>query len=566
MGQKQRVAGVIDDWQRLRNLVGPRSWSKFVRTYLLGAVAALLETASIAAVFPLVAGIVNAQNGAAAPWFAAGPGVVLLGLLYVMGLGLRALAVHQSAKTNLSEGYGFSARLFQQSLDQPYAWNFFNHSADLRAAILTDAQDLISAIFVPLGRLISQVTLVVAVSCVLLVMQPVATLIFGSVIILTYVVIFAVLRRPLKQDAERQIMAHRRRHRLTAEAYSASREVRLSHLEGRFTQEFAAACDQLAQAGTNRSVYVELPKLALEAVIFSLLAWFVVASATSAEMLVPGKLPTFALFAAAGLKLFPMGHQVFANLALLRGGWPLVSKLELLLRGFQVQAADVPCPPMTTSLSLENVGFHYPGNAWPAVSNISFVARPGQKVAITGPSGSGKSTLIDVIAGLIHPSEGQILIDGSPQLPAHSRGWQKQLRYCPQMPSLFDLSITDNITLGVEYPREQLQAAVHLACLDEMIAGKASALDAVVGEQGRNLSGGQIKRISIARAFLDDVAVYILDEPTSNLDPATAQQVITRIFAARPNAIIFVVTHDQALARQCDLIVDLSALAAITGA
>jgi ATP-binding cassette, subfamily B, bacterial PglK len=549
---------VIAGLQSLRNLVGPQSWSCYVRTYVLAAIAALLETASIAAVLPVVAMITGKETEATGQWFTVNTALFLLGMLYVTGLMFRAYAVQQTARTNMSEGYNFSARLFRSALQQPYDWNFSHHSADLRSAILSDTQELIAAVFVPLGRLIAQAILVVAVTCVLLVAQPMATLVFGATIILVYVVTFAVLRRPLRRDGERQILANTKRHRLSSEAFQAGRELRLSHLEGRFADEFAAASGQLAQASTNRSIYTDLPKLLLEAILFGILAWIALHGAANGGAISADSLPTLVLFAAAGLKLFPMGHLVFANLALLRAGWPVVGKFEALLQGLSEPVAEEPCPRLRASLVLDGVGFSYSGGTGPVLQDVRLEALPGQKIAITGPSGAGKSTLIDVIAGLLSPVTGRVMIDGAPLLPNQSRSWQKQIRYCPQMPVLFDQTIAQNITLGADYTAEQVMAALHLACLDDAVAGKVAGPESPVGEQGRNLSGGQIKRIGIARALIDDVAVYLLDEPTSNLDAKTAEAVIARVFAARPNAIFFIVTHDQTLANLCNSVVDLS--------
>ena len=544
--------------RRLRSLVGPQSWARYQRTYVLAALAALVETASIAAVFPIVAGIAAGQGGADAPWFTLQGALLVMAGLYVGGLCLRALALHQSARTNMTEGYGFAAGLFARSLEQPFVWNLAHHSADLRAMILSDAQDLITSLFAPLGRLIAQVTLVVAVACVLLVLQPLATVVFATAIIGIYVLTFALLRRPLQRDGEAQMAAHAQRHRLSAEAFQAGREVQLSpHLQVRFAADFAVASGDLAQAATNRSIYTELPKLLLEAMIFGVLAWVALQTAAQPGVVVAGTLPTMVLFAAAGLKLFPMGHLVFTNLALMRAGWPIVTRFEGLLAGLQAAKGTERCAAIRSDVVLEKVGFHYPGASQPALRDVSLTARRGEKVAIIGPSGVGKSTLIDVIAGLLVPNEGRVLVDGAALSPSQIRDWQSQLRYCPQVPALFDQSILDNITLGVDYPAEQVAAAVHLACLDTTVAGKADALQTRVGEQGRHLSGGQIKRISIARALLDDVAVYLMDEPTSNLDANTAQMVMTRVFAARPDAIFFIVTHDLALAKTCDTIVDL---------
>jgi ABC-type transport system involved in cytochrome bd biosynthesis fused ATPase/permease subunit len=123
---------------------------------------------------------------------------------------------------------------------------------------------------------------------------------------------------------------------------------------------------------------------------------------------------------------------------------------------------------------------------------------------------------------------------------------------------LFDLSIEENITLGSNINSSQLEQVIKVAKLEELMVSSSHETPATVGEMGRNLSGGQIKRISIARTMLEDVAVYILDEPTSNLNQEIATEIMQRVFAYRPHAIFFVVTHDLNLAKSCDIVIDLN--------
>ena len=134
----------------------------------------------------------------------------------------------------------------------------------------------------------------------------------------------------------------------------------------------------------------------------------------------------------------------------------------------------------------------------------------------------------------------------------HGRDWQKQLKYCPQNPCLFDMSIKENVTLGSKHSHKDLDDVLRLTCLTDLVAQQTAQAKHTAGEMGRNLSGGQIKRISIARAMLHPASIYILDEPTSNLDSELASSIMDSVFASQPHSIFLIVTHDNNLVKKCD--------------
>ncbi len=544
--------------ERLKNLIGQKSWLRYKRVYALSMIASLFETLSIAAVFPLVGLVGNGEVSLKFNVISLTPETLIAGILsiYIFGLCLRAVSVYCTSRVNMQEGYGFSARLFELYLKQPYEWHFSNHTADIKAAILNDAQDFISFVMVPLGRFISQTTLVFFVGLVLFFVQPIATLFLCAILGLSYLLIFKTLKVFLKSDSEKQIQAHAERHRYSSEALAANREVKLSGLENIFSQKFASASQKLAKASSQRSLYTEMPKLVLEAFIFILLmvTFFYISSKNEDQ--ITTITPTLTLFAAAGLKLFPMGHLMFANFANLRSGLPLIDKFGALMSQFHVLETTEVAPILENELRVENISYTYPGHTIQVLTNVSFSARLGDRVAIVGPSGAGKSTLIDIISGLIQPCAGCVLVDDRPLSAANSISWQMQLQYCPQTPVLFDQTVAQNIALTDDYNISEVKAAASLACVDDLLETYLDQLS--VGETGKKLSGGQVQRISIARAMYNDVSLYILDEPTGNLDAKTADRIIGNIFTARNSAIIIIVTHDLKLAEKCDIQINLA--------
>lgn len=179
-------------------------------------------------------------------------------------------------------------------------------------------------------------------------------------------------------------------------------------------------------------------------------------------------------------------------------------------------------PTRVTALRLEDVRFSYGDGERPALNGVSFAVRPGEKVALVGPSGAGKSTLVELLLRFIEPSSGQIAVDGVPLGLIPAALWRAQIAWVPQRPHLFHATIADNIRLGRPgAPLDDVIRAALQAHADGFIQALPQGYATPVGERGARLSGGQAQRIALARAFLKDAPLLLLDEPTANLDPAT---------------------------------------------
>ena len=194
--------------------------------------------------------------------------------------------------------------------------------------------------------------------------------------------------------------------------------------------------------------------------------------------------------------------------------------LELETREEQVENSTNYSP--FSTLSFSSLSFTYPDETVPALNNISFTIKKGQKIALVGASGAGKSTLANLLLRFLHPSSGQVRVDGLPlnQIPADA--WCEQIAWVPQNPFLFHESIAENIRLGnPNADFDAVQDAAKAAHLHDFIISLPNGYETRVGEAGSRLSGGEAQRLALARAYLKDAPILILDEPTSSLDPIT---------------------------------------------
>jgi ATP-binding cassette subfamily B protein len=209
--------------------------------------------------------------------------------------------------------------------------------------------------------------------------------------------------------------------------------------------------------------------------------------------------------------------------------------------------------PIRGEVVFENVSFSHRGQ--PVLRNISFTARPGETIAIVGQTGSGKTTLTQLINRIYDADAGQVLVDGVDVRDWSLESLRSQISTIEQDPFLFSRSLAENIAFGCgDAGMEQIQEAARAAQADEFIAGFRDGYGTEVGERGVTLSGGQRQRIAIARAFLTDPRILILDDSTSAIDSATEDQIQRAMRRISSQRTTFLITHRLSQIRWADRI------------
>jgi thiol reductant ABC exporter CydD subunit len=224
---------------------------------------------------------------------------------------------------------------------------------------------------------------------------------------------------------------------------------------------------------------------------------------------------------------------------------------------------DVP-DPASSRLVVDDLCVTYPGRDRPALDGISLVVEPGEVLAVTGPSGSGKSTLLGVLLGFVAPQAGFVGIGGVELSDLDPDAWRAAIAWVPQRPHLFAASIADNIRLGrPEADAGDVLRTVARAGLVDLVARLPGGLDTRIGERGAGLSAGESQRIALARAFLRDAPLLLLDEPTANLDGETEAAVSNAVADVARGRTVVLVAHRPALVALADRVVDVSVSAVI---
>ena len=203
-------------------------------------------------------------------------------------------------------------------------------------------------------------------------------------------------------------------------------------------------------------------------------------------------------------------------------------------------------------IRLNGITAAYPGRHLPALDGVSLTIAPGDRIVLTGPSGAGKSTLLAVLLRFIRPTAGTIGLEGAGHggdvdlAAIDVRQWRAQIAWVPQQPYLFTGTAADNIALGhAGASRSAICRAARLAGADGFIEDLPAGYDTPLGERGLRLSAGQRQRIALARAFLRDAPLLLLDEPAAHLDPAGARLIGTAIDTALADRTVVLVSHRQ---------------------
>ncbi|HTK23341.1 MAG TPA: thiol reductant ABC exporter subunit CydD [Gaiella sp.] len=211
-------------------------------------------------------------------------------------------------------------------------------------------------------------------------------------------------------------------------------------------------------------------------------------------------------------------------------------------------------------IRLEAVSFSYPGRLGTVLDRVHLELAPGETVALVGPSGSGKSTLASLLLRLAEPTSGRITVGGVDLAECDARAWRSRIAWVPQHPTLFRGTVADTIRLGDAAASDaRVAEAAALAGAAAFISELPDGYGTIVGDGGRALSAGEVERLALARAFLRDAGLVVLDEPTANLDRRSAELVEDAIDRLRVGRTVLLVVHSPELTALADRVVTLTA-------
>ncbi len=451
-------------------------------------------------------------------------------------------------------------RLFRAYLHSPYSFHLQRNTAELLRNTSSEAGNITGGVLLPLMSILMESMTLVLIFVLLVSVEPVVTLIaftvLGGVVYAFYRTTRATVDRYAAQEQE-----HRS---LTTQAVNQGlggfKDTRVLGREAFFLDAFARSSWFNAKASRYRTMIGALPRLFLETVaVAGLLGVSVLLMAQNRPL--DTVVPSLALLAVALVRMMPAFQKIAANVSAIQWGRRSLAvvhadlvELEAQENAFRAQLRDGEAIPFQREIAVEGLSFRYEGQAEDALAGVTLRIPKNASVGFVGPSGAGKTTIVDVLLGLLTPTEGRIAVDGvdiQTGLPA----WQRKIGYIPQSIFLTDDTVRNNVAFGME-PAEvvdaQVWAALEAAQLRELVESLPEGLDAHVGERGVRLSGGQRQRIGIARALYHGPEVLVMDEATSALDTQTERHFVEALEALQGDHTVVVIAHRLSTVRDCD--------------
>lgn len=494
-----------------------------------------------------------------------GLGGLLIGVVILSSL-LRLANSWWLLRISALVGVEISSLVYQRTLCRPYVEHLSSNSGELISLISLQV-DRTVAVVKEFLQLLVALTISISITIGLLLIDFGFTLILFSILGASYFLIAFYTKQRLNKNGLTVARKGEEKIKVLQEGLGSIRDVILDNSQTLHIKSFTRADGPLRFASAESGFLSIFPRYFIEGiamVLVILLTMFLSGDSSSSSK---SFIPILSAFTLGAQKLLPSLQQIY-------GSWAIMSSMQASVETV-LDALNKPSNALVTesiaplqwgkSINLINVSYRHPHSASFSIDSVNLKIEKGEKIGFIGPTGSGKSTLVDIIMGLLAPSElGRIEVDGITindlEKPELLLSWQQAISHVPQTIFLSDGTIEENIAFGLPsnlIDNTRVQKSAELAQIASFVESQPSGYKTKVGERGIRLSGGQRQRIGIARAFYKSSDLLIFDEATSALDEFTESQVIDSVFSSRPEITVIMIAHRLSTLRSCDRIFEI---------
>ncbi len=545
-------------------LMGLMLVSAFAEVVSLGAVLpflGILTTPEHVFGHPIVAGVALAWGITSADQLVLPLTVAFIAAALIAGA-IRILLLWASTRLAVASGADLSIEVYRRTLYQPYRVHVARNSSEVISGITNKVNGVVFGVLLPLLTLVSSTVLLVAIMFVLIAIDPVVASVAAVGFGASYALITWMSRRRLHRNSQRIAYEQTQVVKALQEGLGGIRDVLLDGTQPVYCDIYRQADHPLRRAQGNNVFIGGSPRPAMEALGMVLIAALAYALSRQAGGIATA-LPVLGALALGAQRLLPALQQIYSAWASIAGSHAsLADAIELLDQPLPAELLQPAPAPLLIQVAIrfDAVRFRYTSDGPWVLDGLNLTIPKGARVGFVGSTGSGKSTTLDLLMGLLTPTEGELLVDGQPISGIRLRAWQRSIAHVPQSIYLADSTLAENIAFGVPpdtIDLDRVQQAARQAQIADFIESSPEGYQAYVGERGIRLSGGQRQRIGIARALYKQASVLVFDEATSALDNATEQSVMDAIEGLNRDLTILLIAHRLTTVRRCDIIVEL---------
>ncbi|MES2376905.1 MAG: ABC transporter ATP-binding protein [Bacteroidota bacterium] len=452
-----------------------------------------------------------------------------------------------------------SERLFKSYLQRPYSFYLQHNSSELIKNVYFEIKQLgftINQAFI----FFSEGLILLLLLVVLIYFEPKVSLIAIIFLGLTILIFTRFLKHKIKLWGNSRKQFDNEKVKILSDALSNIKDIKLYGRFMEFYTSYKIKNQPSVHASMKHATFLKLPSVWLEFLAVMGIVSLIGALEIQGNEIITA-LPLLSLFTAAAFRILPSLNRISSAYQTIKFHIPVVDSVYDEMRSLPGEMPDIKKSPFIFSdrIELKSVYFSYENTNQYALKNITLTIKKGDYIGLIGDSGSGKSTLIDIIIGLLKPTEGDLFIDGQ-ELAGSYRNWQDQIGYVAQTINLTDDTIKNNIAFGINeanIDNQKLNNAIEAAQLRQFIASLPAGVETLVGEKGVRISGGQRQRIGIARALYNDPLILVLDEATNSLDIPTEIEIINSVNLLKNKKTIIMVTHNPLLLTNCDSVYEI---------
>lgn len=453
-----------------------------------------------------------------------------------------------------------AVKLMDCYMHQDYLFHVSKNVAELQRNVTSDVNGFFTVVLNFL-QFLAEISVCIVLVLYLL-MQDFVTTMAVAILLFVFVGLFAGLfKKILGEKGRKNREVNVQVTKWILQSFSGIKEIKVINAEDFFIYNYNKYYSQFATLQRQQSMLTFVPRPVMETVCICGLLIAVILKLTIDSSDIASFIPTLSVFAIAAFRMLPSFNRITGYLGGIMFSKPSIDaiyqdlkEVEQLQRHRESIEKNEENMPLTKLIQMNQVSFKYPESDKWILKNADIEIKKNSSVAFVGASGAGKTTAADLILGLLEPTEGRILVDGT-DIRTNMAAWHEKIGYIPQTIYLMDDTIRANIAFGIDEAdinEAGIYNAIKEAQLDEFIAQLPDGIETEIGDRGVKLSGGQRQRIGIARALYRNPEVLVLDEATSALDNDTEKEVMEAIDSLHGTRTLIVIAHRLSTIQNCD--------------
>ncbi len=563
------MKAIVDVFKKIRTIYSRKQQIKFCFVFVLIVISGFLELIGISLILPFINVVINPEIIMTNKYlnfvynlfhitdttnFLIFLAFVLIAVYIFKNLYMLIVYFFQY-KILYNAQKDISLQLIKFYVNQPYAYHLNINTSEMVRIVTNDTSNC-SGFLTNLFFLLTELIVVLLVISFLFYVNKIITIVLVILFVCIFLGIFKFLKPKLKMFAKSNQKNHGMMIKWIQQSLGAIKDIKILQKESFFVDKYYDSSIKYSSAQKHYHFFEQFPRLLIESFVVSVILLVIIyllyrgidASTIIVQM---------AVFAMAAFRLMPSMNRLQVALSALIYLTPSINVVYRDLKNTRVagylEHDENKFLDLNKDISINNISYKYPNTDKYIFRDISFSIQKGRSIGFEGPTGAGKTTLIDVVLGLLDPTEGTITVDGI-NIHKNKKSWFSKIGYVPQFIYLTDDTIKNNILFydDENISEEKLKTVIEQAQLKEFIDSLPDGLDTVVGERGIRLSGGQRQRIGIARALYKKPELLVLDEATSALDNDTEKAVMQSIEHLYGKITMLVIAHRLTTIEKCD--------------